>query len=67
MTTEQKQSDAAHKEAFDYWGYLIKHDKSGTETFDRLLKGIATFIVCPSALPYLSLSLQRMLMKLRLL
>jgi hypothetical protein len=36
---------AAHKEAFQYWGYLIKEDKCGTELFDRLLKGIADAIV----------------------
>lgn len=38
-------TDAAQKEAQDYWGYLIKPDKCGTELFDRLLKGIAEIIV----------------------
>ncbi|KAF1978947.1 hypothetical protein BU23DRAFT_498004 [Bimuria novae-zelandiae CBS 107.79] len=37
-------ADAAQKEAKDYWGYLIKPDKCGTELFDRLLKGIADVI-----------------------
>jgi hypothetical protein len=37
--------DAAHREAVQYWGYLIKDDKCGTAIFDRLLKGIARFIV----------------------
>ncbi|KAF9732326.1 hypothetical protein PMIN04_003140 [Paraphaeosphaeria minitans] len=37
-------ADAAHKEAHDYWGYLIKSDKCGTALFDRLLKGIAEVI-----------------------
>jgi hypothetical protein len=37
--------DAAHREACEYWGYLIKPDKCGTELFDRLLKGIADVIV----------------------
>lgn len=37
--------DAAYREAYDYWGYLIKPDKCGTELFDRLLKGIAEVIV----------------------
>ncbi|KAF2675880.1 hypothetical protein K458DRAFT_482127 [Lentithecium fluviatile CBS 122367] len=36
--------DAAHREACEYWGYLIKPDKCGTELFDRLLKGIAEVI-----------------------
>jgi hypothetical protein len=50
MTTEKPDAskadaDAAHKEAFQYWGYLIKGDKCGTGTFDRLLKGIAAVIV----------------------
>jgi hypothetical protein len=38
-------ADAAQKEAEDYWGRLIKPDKSGTGLFDRLLKGIAEVIV----------------------
>lgn len=38
-------AEAAHKEAQDYWGYLIKPDKCGTGLFDRLLKGIADVIV----------------------
>lgn len=37
--------DAEHREATEYWGYLIKPDKCGTELFDRLLKGIAEVIV----------------------
>ena len=41
----------AHKEACDFWGYLIKPDKGGTELFNRLLEGIAEVIVsgdCPN-------------------
>lgn len=38
-------ADAAEREAQDYYGYLIKKDKSGTDTFNRLLKGIAKVIV----------------------
>lgn len=38
-------ADAAHREALEYWGYLIKQDKCGTPLFDRLLKGIAEVIV----------------------
>jgi hypothetical protein len=39
------QADAAHREAYDYWGYLFKEDKCGTDLLDRLLKGIANVIV----------------------
>lgn len=38
-------ADATQREAKDYWGYLIKVDKCGTDLFDRLLKGIADVIV----------------------
>ena len=41
--------EAAQKEAADYWGYLIQEDKSGTELFNRLLKGIAEVIVSRNA------------------
>ena len=42
-------ADAAHREAFDYWGYLFKKDKCGTPMLDRLLKGIAAVIVSDGA------------------
>lgn len=37
--------EAAQREAYDYWGYLLKTDKCGTPMLDRLLKGIADVIV----------------------
>lgn len=37
--------EAAQREAYDYWGYLLKPDKCGTPKLDRLLKGIADVIV----------------------
>jgi hypothetical protein len=37
--------DATQREAYEYWGYLLKSDKCGTELLDRLLKGIAGVIV----------------------
>lgn len=37
--------EAAQREAYDYWGYLLKADKCGTPMLDRLLKGIAEVIV----------------------
>lgn len=42
---EAANQDAADKEAFQFWGYLIKQDKCGTPLFDRLLYGIAELIV----------------------
>jgi len=38
------QADAAHREAYNYWGYLFKEDKCGMPLLDRLLKGIAEVI-----------------------
>jgi hypothetical protein len=38
-------ADATHREACEYWGYLLKPDKCGTPLLDRLLKGIAHIIV----------------------
>lgn len=37
--------DATQREAYGYWGYLLKPDKCGTPVLDRLLKGIAHVIV----------------------
>jgi hypothetical protein len=42
-------ADAAHKEAIDYWGYLIKPEKCWTELFNRLLRGIADVIMSRDA------------------
>ena len=30
----------------EYWGYLIKEDKSPAPIFEQLLLGIASYIVC---------------------
>lgn len=37
--------EATQKEAYNYWGYLLKPDKCGTDKLDNLLKGIADVIV----------------------
>jgi hypothetical protein len=42
-------ADATHREACEYWGYLLKPDKCGTDLLDRLLKGIAQIIVSLNA------------------
>ncbi|KAF2644635.1 hypothetical protein P280DRAFT_465932 [Massarina eburnea CBS 473.64] len=34
----------AQREAYEYWGYLIKPDKCGTDLFNRLLEGIAEVV-----------------------
>jgi hypothetical protein len=38
-------ADATHREAYEFWGYLLQTDKCGTPLLDRLLKGIAQVIV----------------------
>jgi len=38
-------ADAIEREACQYWGYLLKDDKTGTPKLDRLLRGIAEVIV----------------------
>ncbi|KAF1981930.1 hypothetical protein K402DRAFT_341399 [Aulographum hederae CBS 113979] len=41
---EPAAADVEHKEALQYWGYLFKADKCGTDLFNRLLAGIANYI-----------------------
>jgi hypothetical protein len=48
-------ADAAHREAYDYWGYLFQEDKCGTPKLNRLLKGIAEVIVSAGQPPDLML------------
>lgn len=65
---DMAQADAAHREAYDYWGYLFKADKCGTPLLDRLLKGIAMVIVSLTLSLYnLSSSLSSLLLLLLLL
>lgn len=47
------------EESSQYWGYLFKEDKCGTDLLHRLLTGIAGFIVCmhvqlPGSVPFTS-------------
>ena len=37
--------------ATEYWGYLVKPDKSPSPVFEQLLLGIANYIV-PDNVPY---------------
>ncbi|KAF2090052.1 hypothetical protein K490DRAFT_35850, partial [Saccharata proteae CBS 121410] len=36
--------DPATREALEYWGYLFRNDKCGTELLNKLLAGIANYI-----------------------
>lgn len=45
MADHASSPDAATKEAQQFWGYLFKDDKCGTELLNRLLEGIAAYVV----------------------
>lgn len=45
MTTAEVPTESQDKEALQYWGYLLQEDKCGTEKLNRLLAGIAQYIV----------------------
>lgn len=38
-------SEAEQKEAYQYWGYLFKQDRTGTDMLKNLLRGIHKTIV----------------------
>jgi len=44
MSTETE-STSAEKEAQEYWGYLFKADKTGTDKLKNLLRGLHRLIV----------------------
>jgi hypothetical protein len=39
-------TESENKEAVQYWGYLLKPDNCGTDLLNRLLAGLAHYIVC---------------------
>lgn len=43
--TTSTSPDAATKEAQQFWGYLFRPDKCGTDLLNRLLEGIAIYVV----------------------
>lgn len=43
--TPEPQPTSEEREALQYWGFLVKKDKCGTELLNRLLSGIARYIV----------------------
>lgn len=45
IADEQEQS-VESREAFQYWGYLFKPDKTGTDKLKSLLKGLKDHMVC---------------------
>jgi len=44
-TTAAAATENEEKEAQRYWGYLFREDRCGTDRFNRLLAGIAHYIV----------------------
>lgn len=45
MAEQTATQDSEAREAMEYWGYLFKPDKCGTDRLNRLLAGIARYIV----------------------
>jgi hypothetical protein len=43
--TENGTTDAQTKKSMDYWGFLFRKDKCGTDKLNNLLLGIADYIV----------------------
>lgn len=37
--------DTAQKEAAEFWGFLVKSDRTGTDKFKNLLRGLHAVIV----------------------
>lgn len=49
VTQDKKEDDpkrVEEREALEYWGYLVKPDKCGSDKLNQLLQGIAQYIVC---------------------
>ena len=44
--TTQNGNDAESREALQYWGYLFKPDKTGTDKLKSLLRGLKELMVC---------------------
>lgn len=43
---QQQEQSPEDREAFQYWGYLFKPDKTGTERLKGLLSGMKDIMVC---------------------
>jgi len=46
MSATTTEPTAADKEAQEYWGYLFKPDKTGTDKLKNLLRGLYSLVVC---------------------
>lgn len=44
-TVERHEQEIEEHEAFQYWGYLFKADKTGTDRLKSLLRGLREVIV----------------------
>lgn len=44
-TAERTEQDPVQREAQEYWGYLFKPDKTGTDKLKNLLRGLHQLIV----------------------
>lgn len=42
---EQHEQDVEEKEAFQYWGFMFKADKTGTDRLKALLRGLKDVMV----------------------
>lgn len=43
---DDHERDVEDREAHEAWGYLFKPDKTGTDKFKALLRGVKDMIVC---------------------
>lgn len=42
---DEHEKDVEQREAYEYWGYLFKPDKTGTDKLKSLLRGLKDLIV----------------------
>lgn len=45
MAESTEETGRERREALQYWGYLIQPNKHATDKLDRLLRGIANYVV----------------------
>ena len=43
---DQHEQDVEEHEAYQYWGYLFKPDKTGSDRLKGLLRGLKDVMVC---------------------
>ena len=42
---DEHEADVEQREAYEYWGYLFKPDKTGTDKLKSLLRGLKDIMV----------------------